>query len=250
MAEIPQEMMKMTKLFLLGGQSNMVGSGEIKDLASPYTEALPAIRIWNSEKGWIPLAPGHDGRNEFGPDIAFGHEITELLRDDDVRFIKYAAGGTALYDDWSHELKGAQYSEFMRTANEAIVDLRNSGTAFEIAAMLWFQGESDAAEGQAESYEANLVNFIAHMREQFETPEMPFIIARVLSFYGGETGQAAIVRDAQVKVAEADPNAAWFDTDDSPVIDPQTNQGHYNAEGNLLNGRRFAEAVKPFLVKK
>jgi hypothetical protein len=67
----------------------------------------------------------------------------------------------------------------------------------------------DAAEGQAESYEANLVNFIAHMREQFETPEMPFIIARVLSFYGGETGQAAIVRDAQVKVAEADPNADW-----------------------------------------
>ena len=94
---------------------------------------------------------------------------------------------------------------------------------------------------------ANLVNFITHMREQFKTPGMPFIIARVLSFYGGETGQAAIVRDAQVKVAEADPNAAWFDTDDSPIIDPQTNQGHYNAEGNLLNGRRFAEAVKPFL---
>jgi hypothetical protein len=87
------------------------------------------------------------------------------------------------------------------------------------------------------------------MREQFKTPEMPFIIARVLSFYGGETGQAAIVRDSQVKVAEADPNAAWFDTDDSPIIDPETNQGHYNAEGNLINGRRFAEAMKPFLRK-
>lgn len=239
--------MKTTKLFLLGGQSNMVGSGDIKDLASPYTEALPAIRIWNAGKGWIPLAPGHDGRSEFGPEIAFGHEMAALLPGHDVRFIKYAAGGTALYDDWSPELKGSQYNEFMRTANEAIADLQNSDTAFEIVAMLWFQGESDAAEGQAESYEANLVHFIAHMREQFKTPQMPFIIARVLSFYGGTTGQAAIVRDVQVKVAEADPSAAWFDTDDSPIIDPETNQGHYNAEGNLINGRRFAEAVKPFL---
>ena len=241
-----------TKIFLLGGQSNMLGSGEIKDLAAPYTKALPGIRIWNSEKGWIALAPGHDGRNAFGPDIAFGHEISRLLPEDDVRFIKYAAGGSALYDDWSPALKGPSYSEFMRTADEAIADLRNSNTAFEIVAMLWFQGESDAQEGQAESYEANLVNFIAHMREQFKTPGMPFILARVLSVYGGETGQAAIVRDAQVKVAEADPNAAWFDTDDSPKMDPETyaGRGHYNAEGNLLNGRRFAAAVKPFLVKK
>ncbi len=239
--------MKTTKLFLLAGQSNMVGSGSIKDLKPPYSEAVPAIRVWNSGKGWIPLAPGHDGRDAFGPEIAFGHEMAALLPDDDVRFIKYAAGGTALYDDWSPELKGPQYCEFMRTADEAIADLQNSNTAFEIVAMLWFQGESDAKEGQGESYETNLVHFIAHMREQFKTPELPFMIARVLSFYGGETGQAAIVRDAQVKVAEADPNAAWFDTDDSPIIDPETNQGHYNAEGNLLNGRRFAEAVKPFL---
>ncbi len=239
--------MKTTKLFLLGGQSNMVGSGSTNDLTPPYSEAVPAIRIWNGEKGWVPLAPGHDGRSEFGPDIAFGHEMAALLPDDDVRFIKYAAGGTALYDDWSPELKGPQYGEFMRTANEAIADLRNSNTAFEIVAMLWFQGESDASEGRAESYEANLVHFIDHMREQFKTPEMPFIIARVLSFYGGETGQAAIVRDSQVKVAEDDPHAAWFDTDDSPIIDPETNQGHYNAEGNLINGRRFADAVKPFV---
>jgi hypothetical protein len=240
--------MNKTKIFLLGGQSNMDGSGEIKDLAPPYSEPLPAIRIWNQEQGWIALAPGHDGRSEFGPDIAFGHEMAKLLPDDDVRFIKYAAGGTALYDDWSPELKGPQYSKFMTTANAAIDALRSANTEFEIVAMLWFQGESDAGEGQAESYEKNLINFIAHMRERFETPQMPFITARVLAFYGGETGQAKIVRDAQVKVSESDPHAAWFDTDASPIINPENNQGHYNAEGNLLNGQGFAEACKPFLT--
>jgi hypothetical protein len=173
--------------------------------------------------------------------------MAKLLPDDDVRFIKYAAGGTALYDDWSPELKGPQYSTFMTTAKAALNNLRDSETDFEIVAMLWFQGESDASEGQAESYEANLVNFIAHMREQFELSEMPFVIARVLSFYGGETGQAKIVRDAQVKIGESDPNAAWFDTDTSPVIHPVDNQGHYNAEGNVRNGLGFARACQPFL---
>jgi len=226
----------------------MVGSGEIRDLTSPYCDSLPAIRIWNQEKGWIALAPGHDGRSEFGPDIAFGHEMAQLLPGEDIRFIKYGAGGTALYDDWSPELKGPQYSQFMVTAKAAIADLRSSNTDFEIVAMLWFQGESDASEGQAESYETNLINFIAHMREQFAYPEMPFVIARVLSFYGGETGQAKIVRDAQVRIGEGDPHAAWFDTDASPVICPETNQGHYSAEGNLLNGQGFAEACKRFLA--
>ena len=240
--------MNRTKIFLLGGQSNMAGSGEIKDLDEPYSDPLASIQIWNPEQGWIDLKPGHDGRNEFGPDIAFGHEIAKVLPDDDIRFIKYAAGGTALYDDWSPELKGPQYSEFMRTAEAALGNLRDSETDFEIVAMLWFQGESDASEGQAESYETNLTNFIAHMREQFESPEMPFVIARVLSFYGGETGQARIVRDAQVRIAESDPRAAWFDTDASPVIHPVDNQGHYNAEGNVCNGLGFARACKPFLV--
>ena len=74
---------------------------------------------------------------------------------------------------------------------------------------------------------------------------MPFIIARVLSFYGGATGQTEIVRDVQVKIGESDPWAAWFDS--APIINPDNNQGHYNAEGNLLNGQGFAEACKPFV---
>jgi hypothetical protein len=236
-----------TKIFLLGGQSNMVGSGEIKDLTSPYSKELSGIKIWNSEKGWIPLVPGHDNRKEFGPDISFGHEIVKLMPDDDIRFIKYAAGGTALYDDWSPDLKGPQYTAFMETTTEAMNNLRNSYIDFEIIAMLWFQGESDAHEDQADNYEINLVNFISHMRSQFESPEMPFIIARVLSFYGGESGQAKVVRDVQVKIGESDPYATWFDTDGSPIIDPENNQGHYNAKGNLRNGIEFAKACKRFL---
>lgn len=131
---------------------------------------------------------------------------------------------------------------FMSTAKAAIANLDAAGTDYEIAGMLWLQGESDAAERQGDTYEKNLSAFIAHMRAEFKTPEMPFIIARVLSAYGGRTGQAKLIRDAQVKVAEETGNVAWFDTDDCPIVDPVKNRGHYNATGLIEIGKRFAAA--------
>jgi len=96
----------------------------------------------------------------------------------------------------------------MNTVNSALANLVTNGINYEISGMLWMQGESDAYEGQAASYETNLVNFISHMRAEFSTPEMPFIIARVLDYFGGDTiplysgtqtnpNQAEVVRAAQ-----------------------------------------------------
>jgi len=138
----------------------------------------------------------------------------------------------------------------MNTAKAAIADLDAAKVRYEIAGMLWLQGESDAAERKAESYEKNLTAFIAHMRTQFKTPEMPFIIARVLGFYGGKTGQARIVRDAQVKVAKEVKNVACFDTDDCPIVDPVKNKGHYNAVGLIEIGKRFAAGYKEIAARK
>jgi len=109
---------------------------------------------------------------------------------------------------------------------------------YKVVGMLWLQGESDAHKGKAESYEKNLTKFLAHMREQFDAPKMPFIIARVMNHFGGNTGQAKIVRDAQQKIGETDPHAAWFDTDGLPLL----NAGHYNSDGLIEIGKRFAKA--------
>ena len=92
-------------------------------------------------------------------------------------------------------------------------------------------------KAKGNEYEDNLNAFIANMREQFKTPDMRFIIARVRSHYGKENGHAKIVRDAQVKVAEDDKHCAWFDTDDCTMV----NAGHYDAGGLVVIGKRFAE---------
>ena len=233
---------KTVKVFLLGGQSNMVGSGRIADLKTPYDKPYEGATFWNArQKTWEPVTPGKTGGGgRFGPEISFAQAIKAAMPDDDVRLVKYAAGGTALYNDWSPQSKGRQYVQFMATAKSAIENLDRGGTKYEIVGMLWLQGESDAQERQAESYEKNLRNFIAHMREQFKTPKMQFVIARVRNHYGGKTGQAKIVRDAQSKIADTSEGVEWFDTDDCTMV----NAGHYDSNGLIEIGKRFAEKIQ------
>jgi hypothetical protein len=230
---------KPIKLFFLCGQSNMVGGDKASKLEPPYSNPLPKIKIWKSKgRQWVPLDPkavSYKGR--FGPEISFGHAMAQAFPGEDIRLVKYAAGGTALHDDWSPTVKGRQYTGFMKTAKSALEELTASGTEYEVAGMMWLQGESDAGEKKGDAYEKNLTEFIAHMRAEFKTPHMPFIIARVRSHYGKKTGHATLVRDAQVKVGDTVKCAGWFDTDHCSMV----NNGHYDAAGLIEIGKRFAE---------
>jgi hypothetical protein len=238
---------KTSKIFLLGGQSNMLGRKKVKKLKSPYDVPFQQVRMWNnSTKDWEPLHErGVSSKERFGPEASFGHAIAEILPGEDIRLVKYAASGTALYNDWSPKMKGKQYQEFMNTVKAALSELKTSGTNYEVAGMMWLQGESDAHEGKADAYAKNLTEFIIHLRTQFKTPKMPFVIARVRSYYGGKNGQAKIVRAAQVKVAESAGNAAWFNTDDCSMF----NKGHYDMNGLIKIGKRFAEKYKEIIRK-
>ena len=216
----------------------MAGIGKAAKLQPPYSKPFSKVKIWDAKaQTWTNLSPAFGNKyGQFGPEISFGHAIAEVFSGEDIRLIKHAVGGTALYDDWDPKIKGDQYVIFLKTVKAALAELDSSKVKYEISGMLWLQGESDAHENKAETYEKNLTEFIAHMRTEFKTPEMPFIIARVRNFYGGKTGQAKIVRDAQVKVADTDQNVGWFDTDNCSMA----NAGHYDAAGLIEIGKRFA----------
>lgn len=243
------------RVFLLGGQSNMVGQGVIEELSAPYDAPQPDVKFWHD--GWVPLAPGFGNEGEcFGPELSFGRAIKDALPTDTIHLVKYGSNGKALYNDFKPD-SGRFYREMMQTFRAALADLDAAGIEYEISGMLWMQGESDAYESQAEFYEANLRNFIQAMRSEFKTPDMPFIIARVLDYFGGmrppkigeqtDPTQASVVRAAQVRVAESKPRVAWFDTDYYAVVDPDENPGHYGTQGLLDLGKDFAVAVLAFI---
>ncbi len=222
------------KVYLLGGQSNMVGAGKPAELSGLLAKPQEDVKFWTGN-AWGPLAPG---ATNFGPEISFGRAMKDALPKEEIYLVKYAAGGTALYNDWSPS-GGRQYAGFMHTVRAALANLDQEKVKYEIAGMLWMQGESDAKENQAETYAKNMRDFITHMREQFKTPGMPFVIARVRDHYGGATGQAKIVRDAQVDTAKTTEGVEWFDTDDYPMV----NAGHYNGKGLVIMGKDFAKAI-------
>lgn len=239
------------RVFLLGGQSNMVGMGVSSELEAPYNAPQDDVTIWNN--GWVPLSSDFDNRpNHFGPELSFGRTIKEALPDDTIYLVKYGSNGKALYDDFK-PYTGRYYMEMMKTFRAALANLDDAGIEYEISGMLWMQGESDAYESEAFGYEANLTSFIEVMRKEFSTPEMPFILGRVLNYFGGmrppkigeqtDPAQASIVRASQVRVAERTPNVAWIDTDGYAVVDPASNPGHYGTQGLLDMGKDFASAA-------
>ena len=211
----------------------MVGEGgNAADLKAPYNVPFPEIKIWQAKTNqWSALAPA----SQFGPELSFGHAMAKAFPNDDIRLVKYAANGTALYNDWA-PTTGAQYVAFMDTVKGALADLDAGNVKYDIAGMLWLQGESDAKEYKGKDYKNNLLAFIEHIRAKFKTPEMPFIIARVRDFYG-KGAQAGMVRDAQESVAQSTKYVAWFDTDDCGQL---IKGGHYGSAGLIEIGNRFA----------
>ena len=144
-----------------------------------------------------------------------------------------------MYGDWKPAPNpGPQYTQFMTDARNALAKLDNDGVDYEIAGMLYLQGETDAFDQKGALYEANLRAFIADMRTQFAKPDLLFIIARVRDFYG-TAAQSNLVRAAQVTIADDTANVEWFDTD---TFNPLVNGGHYGTAGQLEIGKAYANA--------
>ncbi|MBN2292354.1 MAG: DUF4082 domain-containing protein [Pirellulales bacterium] len=237
-----------TKVFLLGGQSNMAGYMTGLPTTSPYDAPLPDVQFWNlSGTGWVDLDVGFgDTTNDIGPEVGFGHALNSLYPDDDIYLVKYGIDSTSLAVQWNPDGSGSAYNTFKSRVDAAMLNL--AGQSPEIAGMIWMQGESDAANPTyGDAYASNLTNFIGNVRNDFSTPSMPFVVGRIsdillLPEYAGTFPKAAEVRTAQETVPGVVGSAEWIDTDDIEQNLP-TYPGHYTAAGQVVLGTRFANTI-------
>jgi hypothetical protein len=229
-----------TKVFLLAGQSNMAGVGGYDSpIPSPYNVSQPAVRFWNdSNDGWVDLQSGFGfAPTYFGPEVSFGYRLhSTIFPNDDIYLVKYALTSTSLAVDWKPDGSGPCYNMFKSRVNTALARLRKDGLSPTIAGMIWMQGEGDATEAFAPAYAANLTNLIGKVRSDFASPDMPFVLGRILPTAGLPTNNA-IVRIAQEAVPGQVGNASWINTDDLPLAYPV----HYGTQGQIELGIRFAD---------
>ncbi|WP_437300322.1 sialate O-acetylesterase [Sorangium sp. So ce426] len=278
------------KVFVLAGQSNMVGYGVGRQLpvelqSQPdvwYDHYNPDAREGGpyaaaTSADWGPLEPKGEARR-YGPEITFGRAIVAAYPGHRIAIVKMAQGGTNLVEHWGrglapdpevlyksqlyHALLGEldsatyegdralRYPDEVTRLDGALARLESEGHPYEIAALVWMQGENEAGWSAAFSYGNTLRGFIAAIRADLGVPGLPVVLGRVSdNLYPANGGPIApgkaanidAVRAAQVTVAEEDPRVAWVDTDDFTVRSPDDTY-HFDSAAYQLLGERFAEA--------
>jgi len=245
------------KVFILSGQSNMSGGGDVVEGFQFEPSVGDKVRIWDACGEWgkrgIPgkwaslnelQAIKTEARmNRIGPEFGFSMAMTELFPAEEIYLIKASRGGTAI-DRWLPDAKGKK-NDLTGLLENLKVALEQIDGDYEIVGMLWMQGESDTRKQEdAEAYQKKLEQFIAMMRTETNKPELPIVIgrlsSRVLESPKFSFDHAKIVQSAQEAVAQNDKNAHVINTDDLSQRDDLV---HFDKEGQMGLGKRFGEAM-------
>jgi hypothetical protein len=269
-----------TDVILLAGQSNATGQGYMKNIPPDFTADTTVLIFysgWLSGKGnpktWMPLGQASESPDRFGAELSMGTELVQLCPGRQFAIIKHALSGSNLYAQWNPGSSpadtsgfGEEFVKFVATVESGMQKLRDAGHEPVIRAMAWQQGEADARDiagiERSRAYGQNLQHFIGRVRQQLDAPGMLFVYGLVIPvpldrFTGREE-----VRQAQRNIDQHSgshlsvPGAVLVETDDLPLRcnEPDTpypdDKVHYNSQGMIELGKRYARAVCQYLNLK
>lgn len=156
--------------FLLIGQSNMAGRGDLNE-AEPLTDpALKVLRNGRWRPAFRPINPdrpfsGVNLAESFAAAYARDHQV-------DVGLIPCADGGTTL-DQW--RAGGLLF-------DHAVMQARLAQRTSTIAGVLWHQGESDCPAPLYLCYEEKLTAILRAFREALDLHDVPFLLGGLGDF--------------------------------------------------------------------
>lgn len=280
---------KKVYLILFGGQSNALGWGyqryleerndplaeKQEDIDLVYSiageEFLPENQLIKLQSGTSNTGPKPGGHypdlpvptSRFGPELSLARTFKDRLVDESakVAIVKFAHGGTSLYDseDWRPDGTAASnddgklYQIFQATVRGAVKALEEAYPDHEVVVvgMGWVQGESDALERMGSEYEQHLSTFIHDLRLTYGD-QLAFAYSQVSpNQYGHSTDEQAtaqwqMVADAQKTVAEDEPRVKMTKTEGPRYpVSRDTSEGilHFSTPGLLQIGRDLGNAL-------
>lgn len=228
------------KMFILAGQSNMVGKGATAELPADLKKTPANVKLYHAGRA-EPLAAAAS----FGPEVAFAHELAKAWPERQIIIVKFAVGGTSLLDwapDWTEQnarrtetaKAGPLYSKLLEYVKAAA-----AGRPVEIAAVVWEQGGRDAKfPDVAGEYGKNLRTLVERLRKDLAAPDLPFIYGEV-NTPPARFPATEDVRKGQQQVAREVPRVKLVPTKGLRTLSDET---HYDTQGQLELGKRFARA--------
>ena len=227
-------------VYILAGQSNMMGKGKISKLPATYRKTPPNVKFYYQGRP-RPLAQ----YAHFGPEIGFAQIIARAYPHDTHIIVKHVATGSSI-EQWlpgSHLYKGLmrQLAYATRDAHKKITgEGEDQAKKATVDAIIWMQGEQDArSKGKASRYEGHLKRFIAGLRTELNSPHSLFIMGQV-SPEDAAFSMTALIQQAQGRIQNSLPHTTLIPTEDLGKLYDRV---HYDAHGQLELGKRFAQAV-------
>ena len=229
------------QLYLLMGQSNMAGRGEVgEDDKKPS----PLVLMYTLSNAWeLAVEPVTRDRKSglgVGPGLAFGKAMAAKEPGNAIGLVPCAVGGTPLRR-W--ERGGDLYSNAVHRAQLAMRDGVLTG-------VLWHQGESDSGtRASAEGYSRRLAKMIASLREDLGSPELPFVAGQLGEFLydrgADKTPYAQVLNESLARIGEISPHTACAS---SKGLKHKGDQVHFDTDSQHELGKRYAEAMAALLL--
>lgn len=246
-------------VWVLGGQSNMQGYG---NLADAYKNSSPMVRAYYMNDRWgraeepvtcppVAHAPVHwklrgvDGpcpsrwRDPMGkgagPGVSFANEMFRLTGVPQG-LICCAHGGTTMAQ-WDPKLK----KDGDNSLYGAMLNRVKRNGSF-VSGMIWYQGCSDAKAETIPLFRQNMIRFVSALRRDFRFPGMPFVqvqIARLIYTDSTSDENWTCIREIQRTLQNSIRNLLTV-----PAIDLELDDGiHISGKSQIILGRRLAEAA-------
>jgi sialate O-acetylesterase len=240
-------------LWVLAGQSNMQGVGDLIDVTPPDPEVIALGMDGNWVRAEEPLHwlldspdPVHSGdaatraerskaehkTRTKGAGLGLPFAVTLNQHTGvPIGLVVCGHGGTSM-EQWSPAKKGdggkSLYGSMLRQVNLA---------GGKVKGVLWYQGESDANESASKVYPKVFADFIVAVRDDFHQPELPFYLVQIGRFVtGGDPRGWKAVQEAERLIPERVPNTAVVS-----VIDLELDDAiHVGTQGLKRTGRRLA----------
>ena len=225
-------------LYLLIGQSNMAGRGEIT--GKYKTEGSDSVFMLSKDDLWTKAVhPLHFDKPLIagvGPGLRFGLEMAKTTHHK-IGLIPCAVGGTSI-DAWVPD--GYDKATNTHPYDDAVKRLRLALLSGNLKGIIWLQGESDSDPVKAKDYLPKLTVLIQRLRSLASDKDLPFVAGEIGRFkeqYGNINSQLkALAITVPYTTVVTSENLA--DKGDSI---------HFDAPSADEYGKRFAEGMKSLL---
>lgn len=242
------------KLFVLTGQSNSLGTTD-GDGAEPspgpdptdaavhfywHNLANAAKSLGDSGGVFTTLREQQGGfykgsATHWGPEIGFGRRLHRAgVRDFGIIKASRGGGGNSF---WSKAAADHHmYDHVVKTVTTAAADLVKGGHTFEIAGLLYLQGESDSP-AEAAIADTRIKELAENLRHDLPNARALHTVIAGIAVVGATRDT---VRAKHAAVATGSDQFSCFMTTD--LRDQLPDQLHFNKPAKLAVGERFAEA--------